>query len=227
MPNLSRCRHWISERFSLWFLAKPGRLAGERCFLGLYRRARANVASLLALRQIEDFRALARITRSLFEFTVELKLLDIVPDAFQKITTFSRLERLRSARKIVAFNASLEPSPTAPNLHERFVEEQGETIVIESRRLWSDGDSVEHWTGMTLKEAVSLLKRPSLAVLEVSFPQLLWQTNSDDMLGWSLTSASYQALAIEHIQLAVEFYGLLLESMIEKFQLQSSLGTND
>jgi hypothetical protein len=193
----------------------------ERCFLGLYRRARANVASLVAIRNLEDFRALARLTRSLFELVVEVKLLDAVPDAVYRIEMFSRLEQLRSARKIIAYSSCHPEKHIDSEAQRIFIAERTEAIETECKRVWPSGDEVEHWSGMTLRAAIGLLNEPFVEIVDVRFPKLLWYTNSDDLLGLSLTSNSYQTLAATHIELVCEVYNLLLESVRKEFDIPS------
>jgi hypothetical protein len=72
-------------------MATTGR---DRCNTGIYLRAKANVESLLSLRYAKDFQAIAMITRSLFELTVDMKLTGIITDAVLKIATSSEVERL-------------------------------------------------------------------------------------------------------------------------------------
>ena len=99
--------------------------------------------SLLALRSVEDFRALARITRSLC-VTVELRLIDIIPGALDKIITFSRVERLRSAKKIVAFNEQHPDRKSDSSIHALFITNNAEQIDSERRAVWPGCDNVEH-----------------------------------------------------------------------------------
>ncbi len=51
----------------------------DRSLRGIYLRAKTNVESLLSLRYHKDFQAIAMVTRSLFESTIDMRLITISP----------------------------------------------------------------------------------------------------------------------------------------------------
>jgi hypothetical protein len=78
----------------------------ENCFLGTYFRTAGNIDSLLALNSGKHFQAAAMVARSLFELAVDIKMIDKVPRGWAKMVLFVEIEKLRDARKMIAFAAS-------------------------------------------------------------------------------------------------------------------------
>jgi len=56
----------------------------ERCFIGTYQRATANIATLLEFKHAKHFQAIAMLARGLFELAVDVRLIDVIPDGPQK-----------------------------------------------------------------------------------------------------------------------------------------------
>lgn len=50
--------------------------ARERCFIGTYYRATANIATLLELKKPKHCQAIAMLARGLFELAVDIRLID-------------------------------------------------------------------------------------------------------------------------------------------------------
>src|ERR1044071_3634374 len=75
----------------------------ETCVFGLYYRAALNAGSLAALNDPMHFQASSQIARALLEIGIDLRLLDVVPNAIAKIMAFADWERLRAARETVEF----------------------------------------------------------------------------------------------------------------------------
>lgn len=66
----------------------------ERCFIATYYRATGNVTSLLEFKHAKHFQAIAMLTRNLFELSVDIKLIDLIPDGPAKIREFTDVEKL-------------------------------------------------------------------------------------------------------------------------------------
>src|SRR5205085_11094249 len=80
----------------------------ETCVFGLYYRAALNADSLVVLNDPVHFQAITQIARALLEIGVDLRLLDVVPNAVAKIMAFSDWERLRAAREVVEFTTAAD-----------------------------------------------------------------------------------------------------------------------
>jgi len=191
--------------------------AKDRCFKGIYLRAKANVESLLSLRYAKDFQAIAMITRSMFELAVDMKLMKQIPDAELKIATFSEVEKLRAAKMIVAFKSGRQPASVDTTVQALFIKNNEVRIEAERKAVWGPKAKVSHWSGMSLRERAALLKEPFEEVYEVKYPQLSWYTHAAGLTGFDLKASSYEALASTHHSLAAQLYKLLLRVIIDEY----------
>jgi Family of unknown function (DUF5677) len=192
----------------------------DRCFKGVYLRAKANVESLLALRYVKDFQAIAMIARSLFELAIDMTLIKRDPDAVRKIAAFSELEKLRAATKIVNFRKSHPSADIGATVQELFIKNNEAKIESERAAIWGAGAKVPHWSGLSLKARAELLKGPFDEIYEVKYPQLSWYTHAAGLTGFDLHASSYEKLATTHHYLAAQLYKLLLRAVIDEYQFQ-------
>lgn len=208
-----------------------GKSDRENRVYGLYLRARANVQSLLALKQAMDFQAIVMLARNLFELSVDVKLLDVVPDAVDKFFVFSEVEKLRAAEKIVAFKAKHPASKVDTTIVAAFIANNKASIDAKRVTLWPEtratkqhpkGKSLTHWSGMTLKERTVKLGHPFDELYEVKYPQMSWYTHSAGSTGFDLKRETYSLLAGVYFELAAMCYMVLLTSVIEEFKLTAA-----
>jgi hypothetical protein len=191
----------------------------DRCFKGIYLRAKANVESLLSLRYAKDFQAIAMITRSLFELAVDIKLIDQIRDAIVKIVAFSEIEKLRAARMIVAFKNAHPGATVDTTVHALFIKNNAGQIETEQKKLWGTNGKLKHWSGLNnLRERVAKLGEPFEEVYEVKYPQLSWYTHAAGLTGFDLKASSFEKLATTHHYLAVQMYKALLSTVIEEYR---------
>jgi hypothetical protein len=192
--------------------------AKDRCFRGIYLRAKANVESLLSLRYAKDFQAIAMVTRSLFELAVDMRLIDKIPGAVLKIATFSEVEKLRAARMIVTFKNAHPSASIDATVHALFIKNNAVRIEAERKAVWGAKVNVSHWSGLNLKQRTALLKEPFEEVYEVKYPQLSWYTHAAGLTEFDLKASSFEALASTHHYLAAQLYKLLLRAIIDEYQ---------
>lgn len=191
----------------------------DRCFKGIYLRAKANVESLLSLRYAKDFQAIAMITRSLFELAVDIKLIKQIPDAIAKMAAFSELEKLRAARMIVAFKTAHPAASVDTTVHALFINNNAAQIDAERKKLWGTNARLKHWSGLNnLRERVAMLREPFEEEYEVKYAQLSWYTHAAGLTGFDLKASSYEKLATTHHYLALQMYKKLLRTIIEEYQ---------
>ncbi|MGB6687493.1 MAG: DUF5677 domain-containing protein [Terracidiphilus sp.] len=200
----------------------------ENSVYGLYLRARANVQSLLALKQAMDFQAIVMLARNLFELSVDVKLLDLVPKAVDKFSMYSEVEKLRAAEKIVAFKATRPASKVDTTIVAAFIANNKVSIDAQRIALWPEtkptkqhpkGKPLTHWSGMNLKERTAKLGHPFDELYEVKYPQMSWYTHSAGSTGFDLKRETYPLLAGIYFELAAMCYMVLLTSVIEEFKL--------
>jgi hypothetical protein len=97
----------------------------DNCFVGIYHRAKANVESLLSLKYVRDVQASLMLARSLFEFAVDIELIDVIQDAVKKIAAFSEVEKLRAARRIVDFRTTHPNAASTSNIQADYIKHNG------------------------------------------------------------------------------------------------------
>lgn len=195
---------------------------------GLYLRARANVQSLLSLKQAMDFQAIIMLARNLFELSVDVKLLDVIQNSVEKFAAFAEVEKLRAAEKIVAFKTKHPASKVDTAIVSSFIANEKASIDAQRVALWpetksskqhSKGKPLTHWSGMNLKERTAKLGHPFDELYEVKYPQMSWYTHSAGLTGFDLKRETYALLAGVYFELASMCYMVLLTSVIEEFKL--------
>ncbi len=194
----------------------------ENCYWGIYLRGRANVESLLSLKQVRDFQAIAMLTRSLFELSVDIKLIDVIPNAVEKINAFSQAEKLRAAKKIADFKDAHPNSRVDATIHKAFIANNKARIDAEQAAAWPGAKKVEHWSGLNLRDRVVRLGNPFLETYEAKYPQMSWYTHAAGVTGLDLKPSSYELLTGTLFQLAGECYMVLLTAVIKQFKLTTA-----
>jgi hypothetical protein len=202
--------------------------AYEERIYGLYLRSKANIQSLLSLRQVMDFQAVVMLARNLFELSVDMKLLGVIPDAVERFAVFAEVEKLRAAEKIVAFKKAHPASKVDTSIVSAFIASNKANIDTERVRLWPEtqptkqhpkGKPLSHWSGKNLRERTILLGPPFDEVYEVKYPQMSWYTHSAGLTGFDLKRETYPKLAGVYFELAAMCYMAILATIIEEFKL--------
>jgi hypothetical protein len=191
----------------------------DSCFQGSYYRARLIVESLLSLRNPKDFQVIAMASRSLFELAVDIKLIDVVPDAVKKILAFTEVEKLRTARQILKYNAAHPGHNMDVRPHAEFVASEGKRIESERASIWPGVKKITHWSAMDLRKRVELLKAPFDEIYDLEYPRLSWSVHSGLTGVLNMKTESLNMLAGVHNRLAGNCYVILLIEVIKEFEL--------
>jgi hypothetical protein len=121
----------------------------------LFGRVRLLIETLLVLTNVRHFQSIVGASRTAVELYVDMQLLarDVIPDGVEKFLVFDRVQRLKSARRMIDFHDK------HPDLRERGVEafrkfanEQGSAIDADRARLWGEKARPDHWTNINLYE---------------------------------------------------------------------------
>jgi hypothetical protein len=200
-------------------LAKTDR---DNCFIGNYYRGKANVETLLSLKSAKDLQAIAMVARGLFELAVDTKLIDAIPDAVQKIVTFSDVEKLRAAKKIVDFKTANPSADVDATIHVAFILNNAQSIDAHRNAVWPGVKRVGHWSGKNLSERVALLKAPFDEIYNVEYAELSWYVHSGLTGFVNLQAESFDMLAAKQNKLAGECYIVLLTSIIDEFGIEKA-----
>jgi len=194
----------------------------EKAFTLNYHRAEINIELLLTLTDSRQFQAIAMLARSVFELAVEVRLILRDPDAGQKISVFTDLEKLRSAKQILQFKAT-HPSYQMPGQWQAFVPANEHRLVAEQGRLWPGLKKVKHWSGlMDLARRTEALGHPFDEMYQVNYSQLSWYVHSG-VTGVANPSAElYAQLAGVAYIITLHSYFEILESVIEQFHIEKA-----
>ena len=193
--------------------------ARERCLIGTYYRATANVGSLLELKNATHFQAVAMLARGVFELSVDVNLIDVIQDSATKIIEFNDVEKLRCARKILRFAASASGTPVDTSIYSAFEKNNGTRVDATAKQLWPNVRRVEHWSGLKMSKRVALLKSPFEEIYEVHYPRLSWYVHSGLTGVVNLKPETFTVLCGVGFKIAADSYWELLCGVIREFKI--------
>jgi hypothetical protein len=194
----------------------------EQCFIGLYRRSLANVATLQELKSAKHFQAIVMLTRSLFELAVDIRLISVVPDSCNKMTEFVDFEKLRTARKTRKFKDDHPGILVETTITDIFIAKHEHRIETVRRLLWPKPDTMSHWSGMRMSDRVKLLGPPFEEFYEVHYPQLSWQVHSGLTGVVNLQAETFTVMCGQAFKFAADSYQETLVAMIDEFGLDKA-----
>ncbi|MEK6374166.1 MAG: DUF5677 domain-containing protein [Acidobacteriota bacterium] len=185
-----------------------------------YLRTLGNVRTLILLSSADHFQAIAMLSRSILELAVELHLIDVIPDAAEAFNAYERLEKVRSARRIVEFysRGSAKPVPHV-QVYERFLAENADKIEALAKRLWP-GKTPLHWSGLRLRDRALRLKAPFDELHEVHYQQLSWNSHPGSAGVLNLDAKMFPLLCGMAYEVAIKSYVLVLGFMIAEMKLK-------
>lgn len=134
--NLNDLEHELFRDF-IKTIIKP--TAREKQLTVNYHRAAFNVEMMLSIKDTKQFQTTAMLARAVFELAVEMKLIHQEPNAAPKIALFMEVEKLKSARRLVAFKKAHPKSPFHYETHEKFIDKQGAMIDAAQAKMWPHG----------------------------------------------------------------------------------------
>jgi hypothetical protein len=108
----------------------------EKCFIAIYLRSSANAVTLMELKHQKHFQAINMLARTLFELAVDIRLINVIPQACEKMIAFIDVEKLRCARKILKFHAVRPITKVDPAVYSSFVAIEGPRIDALRTTLW-------------------------------------------------------------------------------------------
>jgi len=192
---------------------------GENCFVGTYYRTICNIDTILECQHAKHVQAVAMLARGLFELSVDMRLLEVIPNAALKMHEFIDVEKLRCARKIIAFK------DTNPNIdldtteYVAFVTRNGDRVDRIRQSLWPNIKRLNHWSGHRMGGRVALLKAPFDQLYEVDYPRLSWYTHPGLTGIANLRPETFTYICSYAFKLAADSYSEVLQTLIRKFGL--------
>lgn len=207
----------IEIRPAIDALANPS--VRELCFIAMYRRSAANIASLQELKSAKHFQAIVMLARSLFELAVDIRLLNCVTDGCLRMIEFVDVEKLRCAKKVLKYTTDYPDAKIDISPYTSFIS-ANETRVTDVRKsLWPNAKSVEHWSGLKMAARVKLLGREFEELYEVHYPYQSWHVHSGVTGIINLDAVTFTILCGYSFKLAGEAFRETLLTIIDEFKL--------
>lgn len=196
----------------------------EICFSGNYYRGVGNVETVLTLKSVKDFQAIAMLARALLELAIDIKLINAVPDSISKILAFTDVEKLRLAKRILAFKAANPSAEVDGTVYQRFITLNATKIEAARTAMWPGirASDLRHWTSLNLKERVDLLKGPWEELYAVYYPQLSLYVHSGITGIVNLDNEAFRALTAIAFTVIHQSYITLMTAVIDEFKISSA-----
>jgi hypothetical protein len=194
----------------------------EKCITAMYYRAALNVSSLVTLNDPRHFQTISQAARTLFELSVDVRLVDVVPDAPAKIFAFSDVERLKGAKDVVDLANAPEP-PRDLEICAAFIASNEASILATKGQLWPGAGRLDHWSGRNLVDRLQLLPNAYAELHKLNYRRLSWYAHPGLTGVLNLEAAAFTAVAGTSLQIAAESYGDILSAMISLLQLDKAV----
>ena len=195
----------------------------DLCFTGNYYRGIGNIESLLTLKSVRDFQAIAMIARAMFEIAVDIRLVGKMPGSEDKVMAYAEVEKLRSARRIVAFKRESPTSALDATIYETFIAGNANRIEQEAKALWPDSQiNVHHWSGKKFERRIELVGAPFDQIYAVNYPQLSWYAHSGLTGVINLEKESFRVMAGVAFTVAAECYMAIMGAVIAAFRIDKA-----
>jgi hypothetical protein len=194
----------------------------ERYLFASYLRMYGNVESLLKLNQRKDFQACIILARALFEQALDIELMhgNLINNWVEKMRVFTLVERLRAAKKIVAFSKT-HSIATDVDIYEGFISKNEKSINAQQKCLWPSKEEgmSQHWSGYRLPRRIVLAGSPFEELYVQHYSNFSWYVHPGPA---GVSNISAEGLAIGQglaYWLATECYRLVLLIMVKEFKL--------
>lgn len=194
----------------------------ECCFVLIYHRAAANVASLSKLKGQQHFQAITMLARNLFELTVDIKLIDKITDSVPKMIAYVEVEKLRAAKRIVAYKTKYPAIALDDSLYQSYIATEGSRIEVNKAKLWPGATRVDGWPNMNLKDRSDLLGHPYDEIYEVEQPRMSWQVHSGLTGVANLKAETFAHMAGVGIGSCIKSYETILSAIIDEFKIDKA-----
>jgi hypothetical protein len=191
----------------------------EKCFILIYWRTAAHVMSLSKLNGHQHFQAITMIARSLFELSVDIKLIDKIPDGVEKMTAFVDVEKLRAAQKIVKFKQKHPTSQLDDSLYQSYISSEEARIEATKAKLWPGAKKIDGFANMNLADRSALAGVKYEEVYEVEQPRMSWLVHSGLTGVANLKRETFTYMAGVGIASCIKSCELILYAVIDEFKI--------
>lgn len=197
----------------------------ERYLTVNYHRAAFNVEMMMVIKDTKQFQTLSLLARAIFELAVEMKCINNDPDAAKKIELFSRVELLKSARRLVDFKKDHADAQVHYETHRNFVDKFGAQIDAEAAAMWpanpatGKATKVNHWTLKNMMKRATDLGAPFDRIYNVHYAELSWMTHSGVVTPLNMTREWVSSFVGIVYSIAADCYVQVLEILVNEFKL--------
>jgi hypothetical protein len=150
-------------------------------------------------------------------------MLEVIPNGWIKMLAFHDVERLRSARKAVAYKEAHPDADIDLSSYKPFIANNEKRIDALRKSIWTKPADKRHWTGLRFADRVSQLGAPLDRIYEVDYPGLSWYVHSGLTGVINLKSETFVHLCANAFLLAADSYREILERIIRKFELAKGI----
>lgn len=199
----------------------------ESCFVATYYRARGNVETLLEITSAKHFQAASMLARGLFELAVDMRLLEMNPNAWIRMVTFNDVERLRCAREIVSFKQKNPAADVDLTTYEEFIRRHSARLDSVRHSVWPKMKYRYHWTGIDIGERATQVGPPMDRIYKLDYPRLSWYVHSGLTGILNLEAIAFIYICSNAFFLAAESYREIIEVIIRKFQMNKAIAKID
>ena len=211
-------------------VARTPELTPKRELLVLnYDRAALNMELLATLSNSRQVQAIVILTRAVFELAVEVKLIEISPDAVPKIRLFDEVQKLKTARNIVAYASKNPHAAVHWKTQEEFIRSRGKVIDEAKKRMWpkKDGEARQdfsHWTLKNLRIRAEELKEPFHEIYETQYSAMNFFAHPGTTGVRGIDAAAFAMLVGQSYKIAADCYAEILHLIVDEFDIQASDG---
>lgn len=191
----------------------------EQCFILTYWRTAAHAFSLSKLDSSKHFQAITMIARSLFELSVDLKLIDLISDGAQKMIAFADVEKLRAAKKIVRFKQKYPASKVDDTLYQSYITSEERRIEATKAKYWPGAKKIDGFANMNLADRAELAGLEFEEIYDVEQPRMSWQVHSGLTGIANLKPETFTYMAGVGMASCIKSYELILVAVIDEFML--------
>ena len=121
------------------------------------------------------------VTRSLFELALDIRLIDVIPNAVAKITHFTLHEKLRQSEALLRYEGKHPLSDrVSSDVRRAFVATRKDEIQRISTTLWTPHElsRLPHWSGLNLPDRVGRLNDQFGETYHVFYGPLSWNSHA-------------------------------------------------
>ncbi len=197
----------------------------ERYLTVNYHRAAFNVEMMIVIKDTKQFQTLSLLARAIFELAVEMKCINNDPDAAKKIELFSRVELLKSARRLINFKKDHADAQFHYETHRDFIDKFGAQIDAEATAMWPANPAtgkkptVNHWTLKNMMKRATDLGTPFDRIYHVHYAELSWMTHSGVVTPLNMTREWVTSFVGIVYSIAADSYIQVLEILVNEFKL--------